>query len=83
MLSKGLVRIEIPGLPKSGLTDTDLKKLDKIMKFMTQNLWSRWIENDPTLTINDRKRIHLAGLKITGDTDHYRALIEDIGLDEE
>ena len=77
------MRIEIPGLPKSGLTDTDLKKLDKIMKFMTQNLWSRWIENDPTLTINDRKRIHLAGLKITGDTDHYRALIEDIGLDEE
>ena len=50
---------------------------------MTQNLWSRWIENDPTLTINDRKRIHLAGLKITGDTDHYRALIEDIGLNEE
>ena len=53
------------------------------MKFMTQNLWIRWINNDPTLTISDRKRIHLAGLKITGDNDHYRALIEDIGLDEE
>ena len=60
-IKEGIKLADVVGIPNTSLTKSELDRLTVIMDFLTQNLWSKQIENDESLTNQDRERIRIAG----------------------